>query len=244
MHDGRRFVGGVDGCRGGWLVVLLELDPAGKLTGESWRIVTCFLHVFRLPEEPRFLGVDIPIGLPNVAVPGGRACDRAARQRLGRKRASSVFAPPVRAVLSADSYTKALALNRASSRHTIGLSRQVYNLVPKLREVHDAMTPMLQGRVREVHPELSFMTMNDERPLLHSKRTAAGKAERLALLERHFQRLADALDWVRSEPAVEEDVIDAYAAAWSAWRIARGKARYIPEELQMDSRGLRMGIWY
>lgn len=190
------------------------------------------------------MGVDMPIGLPNVAVPGGRACDCAARQRLGRKRGSSVFAPPVRAVLSADSYAKALTLNRASSRHALGLSRQVYNLVPKLREVHDAMTPMLQGRVREVHPELSFMTMNGDRPLAHSKRTAAGKAERLTLLERDFQHLADALNWVRFESADEEDVIDAYAAAWSAWRMARGKARYLPEELQLDSRGLRMGIWY
>ena len=244
MHDGRRFVAGVDGCKGGWVVVLLQLDPDRKLADESWRVLPSFKHVLRLPEEPRFLGVDIPIGLPNVAVPGGRACDREARQLLGRKRGSSVFAPPVRAVLSADSYSKALALNRASSRHAIGLSRQVYNLVPKLREVHDTITPMLQGRVREVHPELSFMTMNENRPLAHPKRTVAGKAERRTLLEHHYRRLAEALDWIRSEPAGEDDVIDAYAAAWSAWRIARGKAHYIPEQLQMDSRGLRMGIWY
>jgi predicted RNase H-like nuclease len=241
MNQRGRFVAGVDGCRGGWVVVLLELDGERRVVGESCRVVESFQNVIALPETPRFVAVDIPIGLPTVAMPGGRACDREARRMLG-KRGSAVFSPPVRAVLSADCYEKAVTLSRASSRHTIGITKQVFGLVPKLREVHDAMTPDLQLRIREVHPELSFAVMNGGEPLGSSKRSEEGKARRLALLGQHFSGVDDALGGVRKSAL--PDVIDAYAAAWSAWRMARGKARYIPEELQMDSRGLRMGIWF
>jgi predicted RNase H-like nuclease len=169
MNQRGRFVAGVDGCRGGWVVVLLELDGERRVVGESCRVVESFQNVIALPETPRFVAVDIPIGLPTVAMPGGRACDREARRMLG-KRGSAVFSPPVRAVLSADCYEKAVTLSRASSRHTIGITKQVFGLVPKLREVHDAMTPDLQLRIREVHPELSFAVMNGGEPLGSSKR--------------------------------------------------------------------------
>ncbi len=241
MNELRRYVAGIDGSKGGWIVVLLELDDERSIVGESCRLLDSFRDVIAMRYNPRFVGVDMPIGLPTVAVPGGRACDREARRMLG-KRGSSVFSPPVRAVLSADSYEKAVALSRASSRHAIGISRQAFNLVPKLREVHDAMTPDLQARIREIHPELSFAMMNGGQPLQGSKRSAAGRAQRLTLLANRFSGVEAALGSLEASAAV--DLIDAYAGAWSAWRMARGKARYIPEELRMDSRGLRMGIWY
>ncbi|MGD2217678.1 MAG: DUF429 domain-containing protein, partial [Gemmatimonadales bacterium] len=196
MDEGRRFVAGVDGCKGGWFVVLLELNGERRVVGESNRVVDSFDKIVALPEHPRFVAVDMPIGLPTVAMPGGRACDRQARQMLG-KRGTSIFSPPVRAVLAADCYEKAVALSRASSRHTIGITKQAYGLVPKLREVHDAMTPDLQLRIREVHPELSFAIMNDGEPLVSSKHSKKGKAERLALLEQSFTGIEGALAAVR-----------------------------------------------
>jgi predicted RNase H-like nuclease len=237
-----RVVAGVDGCKKGWVVVLVELNGEGGVGSEECRVVSTFREVLDLSENPRYVGIDIPIGLPVNAVPGGRSCDREARRMLGRKRGSSVFAPPVRAVLSADSYEKASALNRSSSKHAIGLSKQVYGLVAKLREVHDAMSPDLQMRVREVHPEVSFTAMNDSRPLETSKRSAEGQEERVSLLEQHFPKVRETLDSMKR--GVLLDAIDAYAAAWSAWRMARGKASYIPQEPELDSRGLRMGIWF
>ena len=52
--------------------------------------------------DPDFdaLGIDTPIGLPDRAERGGRACDAAARRLLGPGRASSVFSAPVRATMS------------------------------------------------------------------------------------------------------------------------------------------------
>jgi predicted RNase H-like nuclease len=240
----KAFVAGVDGCKAGWVVVLLELDGDRAVESERCRVVPNFDHVVKLPESPRFIGVDIPIGLPVIAVPGGRACDREARKLLGRKRGASVFAPPVRAALAADSYERAMQLNRSSSKHNIGLSRQVYGLLPKLREVHDAMNPELQLRIREVHPELSFAAMNDLEPMKHSKRTERGREERLQLLERYFPDVGGALECTTAKGVDRNDVVDAYAAAWSAWRMATGKATYLPRQPELDSRGLRMGIWY
>jgi predicted RNase H-like nuclease len=147
-------------------------------------------------------------------------------------------------VLGAGSYAEALSLNRASSRHEIGISRQIYNLLPKLRDVHRSMTPELQLRIREVHPELSFTEMNAGLPIEESKHSRAGKEMRRELLEKRFRKVGNALKVRLGSGAVATDVLDAYAAAWSAWRMARGKARRIPDELQLDSRGLRMGIWY
>ena len=240
MSNERTFVAGIDGCRNGWVVVLLELNGNGGVAGESWRRLGSFGDVINLPERPRFAAIDIPIGLPSAAVPGGRTCDREARQLLGSRRAS-VFSPPARSVLGAGSYKEAVRLNRASSRHAIGMSRQVYNLLPKLRDVHQSMTPELQLRIREVHPELSFTEMNEGAPIEDSKHSPAGKELRRELLEKRFTKVGDALKL--GSAAVASDLLDAYAAAWSAWRMARGKARRIPDELQLDSQGLRMGIW-
>jgi predicted RNase H-like nuclease len=243
MPNGQTFVAGIDGCRDGWVVVLLELNGNGGVTSESCRRLGSFSDVINIPEQPRFAAIDIPIGLPSAAVPGGRTCDREARQLLGSRRAS-VFSPPARSVLGAGSYAEAVDLNRASSRHEIGISRQVYNLLPKLRDVHRSMTPELQLRIREVHPELSFTQMNDGSPIEESKHSQSGKELRRELLEKRFKKVGDALKLGLGSGAVATDVLDAYAAAWSAWRMARGKAQRIPDELQLDSQGLRMGIWY
>jgi predicted RNase H-like nuclease len=225
------------------VAVLLQLNGE-EITGEFCRVFDSFTGIVELPEAPRYVGVDIPIGLPVIAVPGGRACDRAARKMLGPKRGSSVFAPPVRAALAADSYERALALNRASSKHDIGISKQVYGLLPKLREVHDALNPELQLRFREVHPELSFATMNGGQPMRHSKKSKAGFEERLDQLSVFFPEVRGALECTTSSAVGRDDILDAYAAAWTAWRMARGKAHYVPETPELDSRGLRMGIWY
>jgi predicted RNase H-like nuclease len=45
------------------------------------------------------------------------------------------------------------------------------------------MTPELQQRVVEVHPEVSFWAMAGKQPMQHKKRRQAGYDERAALLE-------------------------------------------------------------
>lgn len=41
-----------------------------------------------------------------------------------------------------------------------------------------------------------------------------------------------------------DDILDAYAAAWTALRIAENGAKRIPEHSSIDAKGLRMEMWY
>jgi predicted RNase H-like nuclease len=81
-------------------------------------------------------------------------------------------------------------------------------------------------RVFEVHPEVSFWAMAG-RHLQHPKWTWAGFWERLHSLRVQGIELPE--DAGGASLAAPDDVLDAAAAAWTAWRLARGIARPVPE---------------
>ncbi len=214
---------GADGCRAGWVYVEATL-MSNRLRVGRRVIVSTFAELLERIETPAVIAVDIPIGLPECAEPGGRACDRAARARLG-PRAMSVFSAPVRAVLRCATYAEALAASRASSEHGLGLSKQAWNLVPKIREVATAVEACPPGvRIVEAHPEVCFRAMAGA-AMLNPKRTAAGRAERLAALERARVPFAD-LEVPRTR-CLPDDVVDAHACLWTARRVTLGHAETI-----------------
>ncbi|MEM9666996.1 MAG: DUF429 domain-containing protein [Bacteroidota bacterium] len=236
------WVAGLDGYRGGWVAVLAPVEAAGPL--RVCRLET-FDGVLTLPGAPVQVGVDMVIGLPEAAQRGGRACDRAARQILGRPRGSSVFSPPVRAVLAATSYAEALAHNRASSAVGLGISIEAYHLLPKIREVDAVITPERQGWIREVHPELSFAAMTRGQAVAAGKRTAEGQATRRQLLADHgFETVVAQVEAHTGRGLKADDLLDACAVCWSARRLARKTAQRLPDEPERDARGLEMAIWY
>jgi threonine dehydratase len=235
----RAAVAGVDGCRAGWIVVGRRDDGDRAVA-----VVPTFADVLDVACDAAVIGVDMPIGLLDRAVPGGRDCDRLARRLLG-PRGCCVFTPPVRAALRARAYRSALAANRASSAARLGISIECFGLFTRLREVDEALSgdPALAERVFEVHPELAFREMAGAPAGLPPKRSPAGLARRLALLARHFDGIRVA---ARRPPrgARADDVIDAHAVCWSAARIARRRAVRLPARAQYDARGLPMTIWY
>ena len=154
-------VGGVDGCRAGWLVVVWPV--AGRARPHA-RIVPTFAEVLALPEAPRLIAVDMPIGLPERSGIGGRLPDIEVRARLGARQ-SSVFAVPARAAVMETDYRRACAVAMRHSEPPRKVSKQTYNLFPKIREVDAHMTPELQARVVECHPEAAFWAMNGKVPL-------------------------------------------------------------------------------
>jgi predicted RNase H-like nuclease len=116
--------------------------------------------------------VDTPIGLPEA---GPRACDLAARTRLGAPRAASVFPAPCQAALLGTSYAEACALNAAACGRRLTL--ECFHLLPKIRQLDAVMTPDLQRWVREGHPDVIFAELaGGPRGLAHYKKTAAGEA--------------------------------------------------------------------
>jgi len=219
---------GMDGCRRGWIAV--ELGPAGR----SISFVGHIDEILRRPFDR--LAIDMPIGLPDR---GERACDIEARALL-RPHAARVFTGAVRGLWE---YASQAEANRAlKARGEAGVSVQLWNLGAKICEVDAALTPALQARVMEAHPELTFLRLNDGRPL-PPKSDGEGLALRRTLLLREgFCELDDWLArWRKGTSAKPDDVVDACAAAIAA----RDAKCVLPAgEAPRDSRGLKMQIWY
>lgn len=80
--------------------------------------------------------------------------------------------------------------------------------------------------------------------MLYPKRKQAGKDERRAALESSgFMAGLPDVAVGKSRGLGMDDVLDAYAACWTAKRIVRGKAIRIPAKPSQDSMELRMEIW-
>ena len=224
---------GVDGCRAGWLVVGARLDPSGEFGQLSWSMeleAASFI-------DADLVAIDMPMGL---AADGPRSCDQQARALLGPRR-SSVFPSPVRAALGAVDYREACDLSFAASGRK--LSKQAYNLLPKIRQLDQLLlaNPGRSDRVHEVHPELAFSQWNGGEPMAHAKKTAAGAAQRQALVEAQFPGLALKIrKGVAKSQLADDDILDAIACLWSARRLFRQGALVLGGE--RDGCGLPMRI--
>lgn len=199
-------------------------------------------ELLRSSDRPLILCIDAPIGLLDGAVRGGRVCDRESRKLLGWPRRNSVFSAPVRPALRAKSYEQALRINRRSSRHGIGISRQSYGILPKIREMDELMTARRQKTIVEVHPELVFYELNGGKAIQESKKSEVGRGKRVDLLAQAFRVDIGALvEEHRSSKVARDDIVDAISACWTAARVVKGREiRLVAPE--RDSKGLRMEI--
>ncbi len=225
-------IGGVDGCPAGWLLLRQAGSTIHSQVHES------AADLFEAAADCRILMIDIPIGL---AEDGPRECDVEARRLLGR-RGSSVFPTPVRAALEGRSYAEACALSRA--RCGKGLSKQTYAILDRIRDVDASLrgSEALRARVREVHPELCFCVWNGSEPMQHAKRTAEGARDRKALIAQVFGSEAFGRVRAKQRPGMvaDDDILDAFAALWTAGRATRGEAHIVPGVPSRDSYGLPM----
>jgi len=190
--------------------------------------------------------VDIPIGLSRD---GFRACDRAARQLLG-KRSSSVFPVPPRLALAPLSYEE---LNLASKAHCgKGISKQAFYLLPKIREAEALLrSPNSDGLDwLETHPELCFTSFNGALPMEDNKKTEAGFCERKSVLARHIPaRTIDRLlrSLMASVPRAQcarDDMLDALVCGAVARLDATGRGCLPLGKRDFDEVGLPMRICY
>lgn len=238
---------GVDGCRGGWLVVRME----GNARGNAWgKIALCptYAGAMEAAGEQTTVFVDIPIGLPWRDCPR-READVLARAFLGRGRSSSIFNPPARVALAAETYAEASRLNRRETG--LGLSCQSYNILPKIREADHWLRnhPQQTARVLEAHPEVVFSCLGPDAPR-HPKKKPEGHAERLELLEGHCPGATElagrARDTYLRRQCAPDDVLDAMALALAARHHATKPDRFPPMDraLPRDQTGLPMAIHY
>jgi predicted RNase H-like nuclease len=199
------------------------------------------------PAQPSIVAIDIPIGFPERIGGSGRDCDAAARRALGR-RGLSVFAAPARAAIAETDYRLACAAALKASDPPRQISKQMFHLFPKIREVDGIMTPSLQDRVFECHPEAAFWAMNGQRPLQEPKKMGnrehlPGLCLRGALLAAQGYSEAFLSETpFRRKDAGADDLLDACACSWTAARILSGAAIRFPPGPPLDAKGLRMEI--
>jgi len=229
---------GIDGCPTGWFYV--GIDTNGEC---QFGVLEKYSDIGLFAKRAKLTLVDIPIGLPSSVITD-RLCDKAARKVI-TPRGSSVFPAPARAALLEHSYIEGSEANRRAVGKK--LSKQSWNIVPKIREVDAYMRSQdLQARVREMHPEVAFWALNDRKPLHFGKKKQEGAEERLEILTRFLPFAEDcyknALNTYKRKDVAADDILDAMVGAVTAMHLPRIKT--LPESPIMDEEGLAMEIVY
>lgn len=220
---------GVDGCRGGWIVVTRFGDDMQA------EMVTALDPVIEQLRDGTLgaLAIDMPIGLLDDRP---RSCDIEARKVLGPRR-SSVFPAPVRSTLAAASYQDACRLSSQASGKA--LSKQAFNLIPKIAELDLLVTSADQDRLVEAHPECAFARLA-EGPLVEPKRTKAGQALRRQLLGGNDSNLDALISEHPQLPVI--DLMDAAVLTITAGHVVAGSEIRLGNDV--DCTGLRAEIVY
>jgi predicted RNase H-like nuclease len=157
-----------------------------------------------------------------------------------------VFPAPIRPALSAKTRLEAAAITQRADGRRVGA--QAWAIYAKIRQMDEWLRSSKKGRsrVREVHPEVSFWAMRGGHAFQESKKSREGRAARRATIRRWlgagvFER---ARAGYTKKDVADDDILDAFAALWTAERIERGLARTLPERPPRDSRRLPMQIVY
>ena len=229
-----RLLAGVVPVPRGWLIASAKYQGV-TVAPEEPRIEKTFMDVLDYKPAYHVIATFSPIGLLDEPVAKGRSCEREARRLLGAPRASAIASAPVRRALACSTYEQAATASGGS------LSPVRWAQMARIAEVDKAIAPYWQRTVFEVHPELSFYQLADDKPLRYSKRTRAGAEERRLLLEARLPGAERVLD--ASLPEISRaQLLDAAACLWTARRIASRAISRLPEDPEWDALGLRMEI--
>ena len=166
---------GIDGCRGGWI---LALHQRGAVSFHLLRKIEELL-AYKLPKR---VLVDMPIGLP-AGADSGREIDRELKAAFGKFH-SRVFLVPHREIVEASTY--AVANAQSKERFGKGVSKQAWNIFPKIRELDSFLQkhPSLTEQIVESHPELCFAQHAEQQILGENKKQLAGQNARFVILEK------------------------------------------------------------
>jgi predicted RNase H-like nuclease len=223
-------VAGVVPCGRAWVLASAKLQGV-TIAPEEPRLLSSIIDV--LDERPGFsvVGLFAPVGLLDEPVVGGRTCDREARALVGRRRGAAIRSAPSRAVLQ----------NGATNGPHASADRLTRHYEAVAAEVAREIGPYRQRTIFEVHPELSFYQLNEDRPLQYRKRSMHGQRERGELLQTKIGGVERILD-ARVPGVRRSHLIDAAACMWTARRILGRAMTRVPIDPEWDSEGLRMEI--
>ena len=222
---------GIDGSKGGWIAVKQCLNHEDH-TEIDFRENLIEL----LTPDIKLAIIDMPVGLDKNPQKGGRLVDKEARKILD-KRKSSIFNAPIRDVLKAKSYNEA---NTISKNKGLGISKQSWNLIPKINELDQILQIKIRPQIYESHPELCFQIMNDG-ALKFSKKEKLGIKERKNILIKNgFDKKFLDNNLKKNKNFHSDDFLDACALSWTAKRIINEQNINLPEDPEKDELGIIM----
>ena len=213
---------GIDGCRFGWVVA--EERTKGDL---SIRLIEDLSDLESISSQKAIAGIDIPLAIHKK---GFRMADAEARTLL-KSRASTIFSAPALETLHSDDYTTACEINESICGKKI--SKQSWFLFSKIKEARTIFCHAHKKiKLYEVHPELSFMAMNDMKVIELGKKTNEGFKMRYKLVKMLFPKFD--FEKIRANfkrgDVANDDILDAIAVLWSTQKIIANMAYYVPKK--------------
>jgi len=233
-HLPYRTLAGVVPCSRGWLAATAKLQGI-TMSPEEPQVFDSFLELLDYKPAYQVIALFAPIGLPDEPTPGGRLCDREARRILGAPRSAAISSTPARPALGHETYKEAAEANGGH------LSVVAWSQLEKYAEVDAHIAPYWQRTVFEVHPELSFYQLAEDRPVRYPKHTQEGLRERQDLLRARIPGVERIID-ARVMRISAAQLADATACLWTARRIASRAVQRLPEDPVWDNLGLRMEL--
>ena len=202
-------VAGVDGCRGGWIIVYCDNN---SFHGEMLKDIEDLLE-FQCNKNIERIAIDIPMGLPTKEK-NYRNVDKIAKELLKKKRSSVFFAPIADIVNIKEKYDYQADYEEIckESKNLTGkkISRQIFCIFNKLKDVEKHLKQMQQNNIIEFHPELCWKNIKS------SKKKASGYKERVKEISFELNITEDYIDNFikdirnnRCSLIAKDDVVDA-----------------------------------
>ena len=224
---------GIDGCKAGWIIAKTLEDKS-----ISFQIIKNLNDDYLKESNVSLIGIDIPLRLSST---GKRLAEIEARVLL-KNRACTIFSPPTLNALTAKNYIDACKINFKECGKKI--SKQSWNLFPKIKEAQEFLEnkSIIELGVFEVHPELSFMAMNDMNLIRASKKTVIGREIRIKLIQKFFPKFSfeSVRNKYKKNQVLDDDILDSVSVLWSTQRIVDNIAQFVPK----DSKKTDMRIYF
>ncbi|OKY78706.1 MAG: putative nuclease, RNAse H fold [Candidatus Methanohalarchaeum thermophilum] len=203
---------GIDGTRKGWIVANYR-DQVLNIK---------FIDQVSELDIKRAL-IDMPIGLPEQEI---RESDKKARKILSPYRHYSIFNTPIRKAVYAEDYEQACRIQEEKTGKRI--SKQTWNIVPKIREVDQFLSQNKLIKLHESHPEIIFKQLGGNKVIKPSKHTKKGLKKRIQTITKNtILKEKEIQKAIRKTQGKKDDIIDAIvlsiAGKYELTSIGKGK---------------------
>ena len=225
-------LGGIVPCPGGWLIVPARLAGV-TVVADDPEVVPTLLDVLEFKPKFDAAAIYCPTGFHDRPTTPYRTCDEEARTLVGWPRSIAVRPTPSRAALNAGTRTEALELEPWLSRDDLRRFRW-------LREANNEFQPFHQRTFFAAHPDLTFVQLNDDRPLLSSPYQQDGMLERISLIRDKLPGIEEIASRTPPHGSAQVHLLQALGLLWTARRIAGRAMQRVPLDPDWDTSGMRM----